>query len=27
VPTSSIEGYQLTASWWATDGRSTLPVE
>ena len=27
VPTSSVEGFQLTASWWATDGRSTLPVE
>ena len=27
VPTASVEGFQLTASWWATDGRSTLPVE
>ena len=26
VPTSSWEGFTLTASWWATDGKSTLPV-
>ena len=27
VPTASVEGFQVTASWWATDGRSTLPVQ
>lgn len=27
VPTSSVEGFAVTASWWATDGRSTLPVQ
>lgn len=26
LPTSSLEGFSLTASWWATDGQSTLPV-
>ncbi len=26
VPTSELPGLRLTASWWATDGRSTLPV-
>ena len=26
VPTASVPGFQLTASWWATDGRSSLPV-
>ncbi len=25
-PTSSIEGFQLTASWWGTDGQSILPA-
>ena len=25
-PRSSIDGLQLTASWWGTDGQSTLPV-
>lgn len=25
-PRSSIEGLALTASWWGTDGRSTLPA-
>ncbi len=25
-PIASIEGFALTASWWGTDGRSTLPV-
>ena len=27
LPTSSIEGYSLTASWWATGGQSSLPVQ
>lgn len=27
VPTGEVPGLRLTASWWATDGRSTLPVE
>lgn len=27
VPTTGVEGFQVTASWWATDGRSTLPVQ
>jgi hypothetical protein len=26
LPTSSLEGFALTASWWGTDGRSSLPV-
>lgn len=26
VPTSAWEGFTVTASWWATDGRSNLPV-
>lgn len=26
VPTSSLQGFAVTASWWATDGRSSLPV-
>lgn len=26
VPTGEIEQFRLTASWWGTDGRSTLPV-
>lgn len=26
MPTSSIEGFALTASWWGTDGQSSLPV-
>lgn len=26
LPTTSIEGFALTASWWGTDGRSSLPV-
>lgn len=26
VPTSSWEGFTVTASWWATDGQSSLPV-
>lgn len=26
MPTSSIEGFALTASWWGTDGRSSLPI-
>ena len=26
IPTASIEGWSLTASWWGTDGRSTLPA-
>ncbi len=26
MPTSSIEGFALTASWWGTDGASSLPV-
>lgn len=25
-PINSIEGFALTASWWGTDGRSTLPA-
>lgn len=25
-PTKSIEGFQMTASWWATNGQSTLPA-
>lgn len=25
-PTAAIEGWSLTASWWGTDGRSTLPA-
>ncbi len=25
-PTTSIEGFQLTASWWGTDGQSILPA-
>lgn len=25
-PTSSVEGFALTASWWGTGGSSTLPV-
>jgi ketosteroid isomerase-like protein len=25
-PTKSIEGFQLTASWWGTNGQSTLPA-
>lgn len=27
LPTANVEGFQLTASWWATGGRSTLPVQ
>ncbi|MFM7068657.1 MAG: nuclear transport factor 2 family protein [Actinomycetes bacterium] len=27
VPTESINGFTVTASWWGTDGRSTLPVQ
>lgn len=27
LPTSSIEGFAVTASWWGTDGRSSLPVQ
>jgi hypothetical protein len=27
VPTSSLEGFAVTASWWATDGRSSLPAQ
>jgi hypothetical protein len=27
LPTSSIEGWSLTASWWATGGQSSLPVQ
>ena len=27
VPRSSIEGLALTASWWGTDGRSTLAAD
>jgi len=26
VPTSDMPGFALTASWWGTDGRSTLPA-
>ena len=26
VPTSSLPGFALTASWWGTDGQSTLPA-
>lgn len=26
IPTKSIEGYALTASWWGTGGASTLPA-
>lgn len=26
-PTGSIEGFQLTASWWGTNGQSMLPAE
>lgn len=26
VPTSSMADFSLTASWWETDGRSTLPL-
>lgn len=26
VPTSAMADFSLTASWWATDGRSTLPL-
>lgn len=26
MPLGSIEGARLTASWWGTDGRSTLPT-
>jgi hypothetical protein len=26
MPRASIEGLTLTASWWGTDGRSTLPA-
>ncbi len=26
MPTSSIQGFALTASWWGTDGQSQLPV-
>lgn len=26
MPMDSIEGISLTASWWGTDGRSSLPV-
>jgi hypothetical protein len=25
-PRTNVEGLQMTASWWATDGRSTLPA-
>ncbi|MBS1836998.1 MAG: nuclear transport factor 2 family protein [Actinobacteria bacterium] len=27
VPTADVEGFRVTASWWRTDGRSTLPVQ
>ncbi|MDZ7732124.1 MAG: nuclear transport factor 2 family protein [Acidimicrobiia bacterium] len=27
VPRASIEGLTLTASWWGTNGRSTLPAD
>jgi hypothetical protein len=26
LPTTGLEGFSVTASWWATDGRSQLPV-
>ena len=26
MPSSSIEGFAMTASWWGTDGQSSLPV-
>lgn len=26
LPTTSIAGFALTASWWGTDGQSSLPV-
>ena len=26
LPTASVEGMRLTASWWATGGRSSLPA-
>lgn len=26
LPTTSIEGFAITASWWGTDGQSSLPV-
>jgi hypothetical protein len=26
VPTASLEGFSVTASWWATGGQSNLPV-
>lgn len=26
MPTTSIEGFALTASWWGSDGASSLPV-
>ena len=26
VPMASVEGMRLTASWWATDGQSSLPA-
>lgn len=26
LPTSSVEGFAVTASWWGTDGQSSLPV-
>lgn len=26
IPTKSLEGYALTASWWGTGGASTLPA-
>lgn len=26
MPSTSIEGFNLTASWWGTDGQSSLPV-
>jgi len=26
LPTTSIEGFALTASWWGSDGQSSLPV-
>lgn len=27
VPTADMAGFQVTASWWGTDGRSVLPVQ
>jgi len=27
LPTSSLPGFRVTASWWATDGQSSLRVE